>query len=71
MKTLTSFTSLVTGEGERIAYTFSEIDDYGNIISQNNKGSFVVVDESMKEHLKYIKNDIEQKLNANILGYKQ
>lgn len=71
MKTLTSFTSLVTGEGERIAYTFSEIDDYGNIISQNNKGSFVVVDEFMKEHLKYIKNDIEQKLNANILGYKQ
>ena len=71
MKTLTSFTSLVTGEGERIAYTFSEIDDYGNIISQNNKGSFVVVDESMKEHLKYIKNDIEQKLSSNILGYKQ
>ena len=43
MKKVTSFTHLVTGEGDRIAYTFSEVSESGELISQNNKGNFVAV----------------------------
>ena len=49
MKALTSFTKLVTGEGIRIAYTYSVIDDTtGEVISQNNKGNFVLIDRDIK-----------------------
>ena len=41
MKKLTSFTHLITGEGDRVAYTYSEVDEKGNIKSQNNKGNFI------------------------------
>ena len=44
MKKLTSFTHLTTGEGDRIAFTYSELDSSGNLISQNNKGNFVAID---------------------------
>lgn len=48
-KLITSFTHLVTGEGDRIAFTYSEVSENGTIISQNNKGSFVVVDDQNVE----------------------
>lgn len=60
MKKLTSFTHLITGEGDRIAFTYSEIDDAGNISSQNNKGNFIVVDDELKAHVDAIKNFITQ-----------
>jgi hypothetical protein len=60
MKKLTSFTHLITGEGDRIAFTYSEIDDVGNISSQNNKGNFIVVDDELKAHVDAIKNFIAQ-----------
>ena len=43
MKKLTSFTHLKTGEGDRIAYTYSEIDSEGNLKSQQNKGNFTIL----------------------------
>lgn len=61
MKKLTSFTHLVTGEGDRIAYTYSEIDDSGNLISQNNKGNFVAVDTDMIAHIRAIQESIKEK----------
>lgn len=49
MKALTSFTKITTGEGVRIAYTYSVIDDTtGEVISQNNKGNFVLIDPTIK-----------------------
>ena len=41
MKKLTSFTKLTTGEGMRIAFNFSEVDDRGKPVSQNNKGNYI------------------------------
>ena len=58
MKKLTSFTKLTTGEG-----TFSEVDDRGRLISQNNKGNFVLVDDEIKAKV----NDIERFINDNFL----
>ena len=57
-KKLTSFTHIITGEGSRIAYTYSEIDQQGNLISQNNKGNFVVIDDDLLNNIQAIQNYI-------------
>lgn len=55
MKVLTSFMSLSTGEGSRISYTYSEISEEGNVISQNNKGNFLVMGEEVQAHIDAIR----------------
>lgn len=61
MKALTSFTKLTTGEGIRIAYTYSVInDDTGEVISQNNKGSFIALDQSLRAHLNAVDSFISE-----------
>ena len=58
-KILTSFMNLSTGEGSRIAYTYSEVDEStGSIISQNNKGNFLVMDDSVQNNINSVKNYI-------------
>lgn len=58
---LTSFASIITGEGYRIAYTYSVIEsETGLIKSNNNKGSFVVLDESLKSHIDSINSYINE-----------
>lgn len=51
MKKLTSFTAHVTAEGQRISYTYSEIDETGNLKSQNNRENFIVMDAELMEHI--------------------
>lgn len=64
-KILTSFMNLSTGEGSRIAYTYSEVDENtGNIISQNNKGNFLVMDDDVQAHLDVVKKYIRDKYLA-------
>jgi hypothetical protein len=60
MKKLTSFTHLITGEGDRVAFTYSEIDEAGNIASQNNKRNFIVVDDELRAHIDAINDFITQ-----------
>ena len=55
MKILTSVTQFTTGEGTRISFTYSEISESGNIISQNNKASFIAVDNDLLNHINAIK----------------
>lgn len=62
MKKITSFTHLKTGEGDRIAYTYSEVSDNGEILSQNNKGNFIVVDEELERCIETINNKISERL---------
>lgn len=62
MKKVTSFTHLVTGEGDRIAYTYSEISEDGNILSQNTKGNFIVTDADTLSAIATIDKVINQKL---------
>lgn len=64
MKKLTSFTKLTTGEDVRIAFTFSEVDEMGKLISQNNKGNFILVDDEIKAKV----DDIEKFINENFLA---
>lgn len=60
MKKVTSFTHLITGEGDRIAFTFSEMDETGMVISQNNKKNFVLTNEEMLVHIDAIKKYIQK-----------
>lgn len=62
MKKVTSFTHLVTGEGDRIAYTYSEISESGDLVSQNNKGNFIVMDNEIQQAVNLINSKIAEKL---------
>lgn len=65
MKQLSSFMVLNIGGGDRVTYTYDEINDStGEPISRNNKGNFYVVDDELWEHIKAIRDFIkDNKLN--------
>ena len=63
MKKVTSFTHLITGEGSRIAFTYLEMNESGDLISQNNKGNFVAMDQELLAHI----NAINDYINKNKL----
>ena len=60
MKKLTSFTAHVTAEGQRISFTYSEIDEAGNLKSQNNRENFIVMDAGLMEHIEAINTYIKE-----------
>lgn len=59
MKNLSGFNVINISGTDRIAFTFDEIDENGELISQNNKKQFFVVDDSLKTHIQAIKDFIE------------
>lgn len=64
IKQLASFAVLNVNGGERVSYTYDEIDaETGDMISSNNKGNFFAVDEGLKNEINDIRNYIiEHKL---------
>lgn len=62
MYKLTSFTHHTTGEGERVSYTYSEIDDDGNVTKSNQRASTVVLDEDILKAVAAINNFLTDKL---------
>lgn len=63
---VTSFTSLNTGEGSRIAFTFSVIDENGKVVSQNNKGNYMVMDEEEQRHVDAIRANILERIQKEV-----
>ena len=65
IKQLASFAVLNVNGGDRISYTYDEIDaDTGDMISSNNKGNFFAVDASLKDEIVAIRTYIaENKLS--------
>jgi len=62
IKQLASFIVLNVNGGDRVSYTYDEIDpETGDMVSSNNKGSFFIVDEDLKKDVekvrKYIKDN--------------
>lgn len=49
MRKITSMTVLTTGEGKRISVTYSEIDDKGNLTSENNRVNRIIVNDEALE----------------------
>lgn len=65
VKQLSFFSVINTNGGDRVSYTYNEIDSEGNIISSNNKGSFFATDADLKRSIDDIKSYIRtHKLNA-------
>lgn len=61
MKQLSSFMALSINGGDRITFTYDEInEETGEAVSQNNKGSFYVVDSTLKSHIEAIREYIRE-----------
>lgn len=66
IKQLASFAALNVNGGDRVSYTYDEIDaDTGDVVSSNNKGSFFAVDAALKANIETMRDYIkENKLNS-------
>ncbi len=61
MKQLSSFMALNVDGGNRISYAYNEVDgETGNIVSQNNKGNFIVIDHELESHIEAIRDYIRR-----------
>ena len=56
---LSSFMVLNIDGGDRVSYTYNEVNsETGEITSNNNKSSFIAVNEGLIEHIEAIRNYI-------------
>ena len=62
MKKLSAVAIVTTAEGERVSYTYMELDDSGNITSQNNRGPFVALDGEVLAAISTLKNAVNARL---------
>lgn len=61
IKQLASFAAINVNGGQRVSYTYDEIDpDTGDVISQNNKGNFYAVDEALLGNIEAIRSYIKE-----------
>ena len=61
MKQLSSFMALNIDGGDRISYTYNEInEETGEQISANNKGNFYVVNDELRGHINAIRDFIRK-----------
>jgi len=61
MKLLSSFMALNVNGGDRVSYTFDEINEStGEPISTNNKENFYVVDSTLRQHIEAIRQYIRE-----------
>ncbi len=59
MKALSSFAAMTIGGGDRISFTYDEVDDQtGEPTSTNNKASFYVIDNELRGHVEAIRDYI-------------
>lgn len=59
MKQLSSYLVLNVNGGDRVSFTYDEIDEEtGNLVASNKKESFFVVDENLREHIEAIRDFI-------------
>ena len=61
MKLLSSFMAMNAKGGDRVSFTFDVInEETGEAISENNKKSFFVVDEDLRENINAIRDYIRE-----------
>ena len=65
LKQLASFAAINVNGGQRVTFTYDEIDpETGDVISQNNKGNFYAVDKTLLKNIESIRTYIaENKLS--------
>ena len=65
MKKLTSITILDRAEGITVSYTYSTINEDGQITERNVRKSYIVLDEEELNIIKQIKEKVDLKLQTN------
>lgn len=61
IKQLSSFMALAVNGGDRVSFTYDEIDsDAGDLIDGNKKESFFVVDEELRGEINAIRDYIRE-----------
>lgn len=64
IKRITSITIFSTGEGKRIAGTYSEISESGDMQKQNEKVNFIALDEELLAHIQAIEHAAQAKIEG-------
>ena len=64
VKRLTSYTHHKTAEGDRLSYTYSEIDSDGNLIKSNERATCIVMDQEVSKHLGEINKFLQTKIDS-------
>lgn len=62
-KKITGISFVRTAEGLRVSYAYSEIDDNGNVISSNNRGSYINVDPETEKFVTNLEAEIQERIN--------
>lgn len=61
MKQLSSFMVLNVNGGDRVSFTFDELNpETGETISTNNKQNFYAIDSELRQHIEAIRNFIRE-----------
>ena len=62
IKKITSMTVHKTANGEQVAFSYSEIDDAGKVLSQNNRAEVVVLDDEALSAIDVLYNFVASKI---------
>lgn len=63
---MTSFTMHRTGEGIRISYTYSEIDESGNVVRGNLRKDIIAVRSDIVTSLENVETFINERLASEV-----
>lgn len=64
IKRITSFTSHTTAEGERLSYTYSEIDENGTLVKSNERATCIVLVPTILESIDLINKFLLDRENS-------
>jgi len=62
MKLLSGMAIINDSIGKRVVYTYSEIDETGNLLDSNKKESFIAIDEETKNAIQQLEDMIKTRL---------
>lgn len=62
IKKITSFTAHQTAEGMRITYTYSVIDEQGNVVKSNARATLIVMNEDILTAITLITDFLDKKI---------
>lgn len=62
VKKITSFTAHQTAEGMRLTFTYSIIDENGNLVKSNVRATLIVLAEEILSHINHISEFLYEKI---------
>lgn len=62
MKKVTGISFVRNAEGLHVAYTYSEMDDQGNVLDRNKKGSYINMDDDVESFVEILETSIRERI---------